>query len=47
VAESLKTQGHFKHLFSPENEGLMKKVQEDIDRDRESVLKEEARQKEN
>jgi len=30
----------FKHLFSPENEGLLKQVQDDIDREWEKLQKE-------
>lgn len=45
ITEFLKTQGRFKHIFSPENEGLLRQIQEDIDRDWEDLLKEEACQK--
>ena len=31
VADFMKPQGRFKHLFKPENEWLMKKVQEEVD----------------
>jgi len=40
--EFLKTQGRFKHLFDPENEWLLKKAQEDVDRNWERLLREEA-----
>ena len=40
VTEFLKPQGRFKHLFSPENEGLLKQVQDDIDREWEKLQKE-------
>ena len=40
ITEFLKPQGRFKHLFSPENEGLLKQVQEDIDREWEKLQKE-------
>ncbi len=42
LEEFLKTQGRFKHLFSPQNEWLLKKAQEDIDRNWERLLREEA-----
>jgi len=42
ITEFLKTQGRFKHLFSPENEGLLKQIQDDIDREWEALLREEA-----
>jgi pyruvate ferredoxin oxidoreductase beta subunit len=41
ITEFLKTQGRFKHLFSPENEGLLAQIQEDIDREWESLLRQE------
>jgi pyruvate ferredoxin oxidoreductase beta subunit len=44
VTEFLKPQGRFKHLFAPENEGLLNKLQGDIDREWERLLKEEASQ---
>jgi len=40
VTEFLKPQGRFKHLFSPENEGLLKQVQDDIDREWAKLQKE-------
>jgi pyruvate ferredoxin oxidoreductase beta subunit len=40
VTEFLKPQGRFKHLFYPENEGLLKQVQDDIDREWEKLQKE-------
>ncbi len=42
VTDFLKTQGRFKHLFSPENEGLLTRIQKDIDKEWESLLKQEA-----
>ncbi len=41
VVEFLKTQGRFKHLFSPENEHLLKKAQELVDKEWEDLLREE------
>ncbi len=41
VVEFLKTQGRFKHLFSPENEHLLKEIQDYVDREWERLLKEE------
>jgi len=32
IVEFLKTQGRFSHLFKPENQHLLEKIQEDIDR---------------
>ena len=40
IIDFLKPQGRFKHLFSPENEGLLKQVQDEIDREWEKLLKE-------
>ncbi len=42
ITDFLKTQGRFKHLFSPENEGLLERIQQNIDRDWESLLREES-----
>jgi len=42
IVDFLKPQGRFKHLFKPEHEGLLAKIQEDIDRDWEKLQKEEA-----
>ncbi len=42
LVEFLKTQGRFKHLFSPENEHLLKKAQELVDKEWENLLREEA-----
>jgi pyruvate ferredoxin oxidoreductase beta subunit len=42
IVDFLKPQGRFKHLFKPENEGLLAKIQTDIDRDWERLQKEEA-----
>ena len=33
VADFMKPQGRFKHLFSPSNEWLLKKVQEEVDKE--------------
>lgn len=33
VIDFLKPQGRFRHLFTPENEGIIKKIQKDIDRE--------------
>jgi pyruvate ferredoxin oxidoreductase beta subunit len=40
VAEFMKPQGRFKHLFTPENEGLLQQVQEEVDREWEKLQKE-------
>jgi len=40
VAEFMKPQGRFKHLFSPENEGLLQRVQDEIDKEWTQLLKE-------
>jgi len=40
ITDFLKPQGRFKHLFSPENEGLLKQVQDEIDKEWEKLLKE-------
>lgn len=40
ITEFLKPQGRFKHLFAPENEWMIKKIQEEIDRDWELLQKE-------
>ncbi|MCX5718853.1 MAG: thiamine pyrophosphate-dependent enzyme [Nitrospirae bacterium] len=40
VIDFLKTQGRFKHLFSPENEWLLKKFQENVDKEWERLQKE-------
>ncbi len=42
IINFLKPQGRFKHLFSPKNEGLLKKIQEDIDHDWELLQKQAA-----
>ena len=42
VSEFLKAQGRFKHLFKQENEWMLKKIQDDIDREWERLKKEEA-----
>lgn len=41
LIEFLKPQGRFKHLFSPENEGVLKSLQEDIDNDWQTLLRED------
>lgn len=33
ITEFLKAQGRFKHLFAPENEWMLRQIQEDIDKD--------------
>lgn len=38
LIEFLKPQGRFKHLFSPENEWLIKKFQEEVDREWEALI---------
>ncbi|MDH5203718.1 MAG: thiamine pyrophosphate-dependent enzyme, partial [Nitrospirota bacterium] len=40
IADFLKSQGRFKHLFSPENEWILKKSQEDIDSEWERLQRE-------
>jgi len=42
IEEFLKPQGRFKHLFDPENEWIVKRFQEDIDREWERLQKEES-----
>ncbi len=42
LIEFLKPQGRFKHLFAPENEWLLKKAQEDVDRNWTRLLREES-----
>jgi pyruvate ferredoxin oxidoreductase beta subunit len=42
VADFLKPQGRFKHLFKPENEWVLNKLQEDIDSEWERLQKEES-----
>jgi pyruvate ferredoxin oxidoreductase beta subunit len=39
IVDFLKPQGRFKHLFQPENEWMLKKIQEDIDKDWELLQK--------
>ncbi|MDX9714299.1 MAG: thiamine pyrophosphate-dependent enzyme [Dissulfurispiraceae bacterium] len=41
LVEFLKPQGRFKHLFAPENEWLLQKTQEVVDRNWERLLREE------
>lgn len=41
VVDFLKPQGRFKHLFAPENEWLLAKMQEEVDTEWEKLLKEE------
>jgi pyruvate ferredoxin oxidoreductase beta subunit len=40
VVDFLKPQGRFKHLFTPENEWLLKAVQEEVDREWDKLKKE-------
>lgn len=40
ATEFFKPQGRFRHLFAPENEALLKRVQEDIDKNWQRLLKE-------
>jgi pyruvate ferredoxin oxidoreductase beta subunit len=40
VAEFMKPQGRFKHLFSPENAGLLQQVQDEVDKEWAKLLKE-------
>jgi pyruvate ferredoxin oxidoreductase beta subunit len=40
IADFMKPQGRFKHLFTPENEWLLKKVQEEVDTEWEKLQKE-------
>lgn len=40
IIEFLKPQGRFKHLFAPENAALLKRVQEEVDKEWERLLKE-------
>ena len=42
LEEFLKPQGRFRHLFSPENEAVLKELQEDVDREWNRLLKESA-----
>lgn len=42
IVEFLKPQGRFKHLFAPENEWMLKKIQENIDKEWELLQKTEA-----
>lgn len=42
ITDFLKPQGRFKHLFSPENEWMLKKIQEDIDTEWELLQKQAA-----
>jgi len=42
IVDFLKPQGRFKHLFKPENEALLAKIQEDIDREWARLQKEES-----
>ena len=39
VADFMKPQGRFKHLFAPANEWLLKKVQEEVDKEWEKLKK--------
>jgi pyruvate ferredoxin oxidoreductase beta subunit len=42
IIDFLKPQGRFKHLFKPENEWMLKKIQEDIDHDWKELQKQAA-----
>ena len=42
IVDFLKPQGRFRHLFKPDLEGLLLKIQEDIDKEWERLVKEEA-----
>ncbi len=42
IVDFLKPQGRFKHLFKPENEALLARIQEDVDKEWEKLQKEEA-----
>ncbi|HAV42532.1 TPA: pyruvate ferredoxin oxidoreductase [bacterium] len=42
LVDFLKPQGRFRHLFSPENEWVVKRLQEEVDRNWETLLKAEA-----
>ncbi len=42
IVEFLKTQGRFKHLFSPGNEHILEKIQELVDAEWEALLREES-----
>jgi pyruvate ferredoxin oxidoreductase beta subunit len=44
IEDFLKPQGRFRHLFSPENEWIIKKLQEDIDKEWERLLRESSQQ---
>jgi len=38
VVEFLKAQGRFRHLFRPENEGIIEQIQAEVDREWEELL---------
>ena len=42
LVDFLKPQGRFKHMFAPENEWMLKQAQEEVDKNWERLLKEEA-----
>jgi pyruvate ferredoxin oxidoreductase beta subunit len=42
IVQFLKPQGRFKHLFAPENEGMLKQIQEDIDHEWELLQRQAA-----
>jgi pyruvate ferredoxin oxidoreductase beta subunit len=44
VTDFLKPQGRFKHLFSPENEWLLKQFQDDVDKEWERLQRESSQQ---
>ena len=41
VEDFLKTQGRFKHIFKPENESIIKELQDEIDREWDRLHREE------
>jgi pyruvate ferredoxin oxidoreductase beta subunit len=42
VVDFLKPQGRFKHLFKPENEWVLNKIQEETDKEWEKLQREES-----
>lgn len=42
IVDFLKPQGRFKHMFAPENEWMLKQAQEEVDKNWERLLREEA-----
>jgi pyruvate ferredoxin oxidoreductase beta subunit len=45
LTDFLKPQGRFRHLFAPENKGLLEKLQEDVDREWGRLLEESSEEK--